>query len=187
MRPTLNQRLTVADFENYYWLKEELQTFCRQNAMSATGSKLEITSRIKTFLETGEIIKPAKKLRGKSPANKALSLGTIITENHRCSQHARAFFKTAIGPDFHFSTYIQDFFKNNVGKTYADAVSAWHEEEERKKHPSYKREIAPQFEYNRFIRDFFADPDNQGKSRTDAIKAWNTIKKLPGSNRYKPN
>src|SRR5690625_3839943 len=114
-----------------------------------------------------------------------LSLDTIITENHRCSQEVRAFFKTVI-PTFHFSTYIQNYFKNNIGKTYRDVVDAWYEEEERKKDPSYNTKIAPQFEYNQFIRDFFADPKNKGVSREKAIEAWNKIKKLPGSNKYEP-
>ena len=60
-----------------------------------------------------------------------LSLDTVITENHRCSQDVRVFFKTVI-PKFHFSTYIQNYFKNNVGKTHRDAINAWFEEEERK-------------------------------------------------------
>jgi hypothetical protein len=42
-----------------------------------------------------------------------LSLDKVITENHRCSQDARAFFKTVI-PKFHFSTSIQNHFKSNV-------------------------------------------------------------------------
>jgi hypothetical protein len=71
-----------------------------------------------------------------------------------------------------------------VGKTYREVVNAWYEEEERKKDPSYEKEIGPQFEYNRFTRDYFADPKNKGKNREDAIKAWNTLKKLPGSNKY---
>ncbi len=66
-------------------------------------------------------------------------------------------------------------------------VDAWNNEEERKKDPSYKKNIAPQFEYNQFIRDFFSDPKNQGKSREEAIEAWNTIKKLPGNNKYNSN
>lgn len=115
-----------------------------------------------------------------------LSLDTVIMENHRCSQHVRAFFKSVI-PNFHFSTYIQNYFKNNVGKTYRDVVDAWYEEEERKKDPSYKKNIAPQFEYNQFIRDFFADPKNKGKSRKEAIAAWNVIKQFPGSNKYMSN
>src|SRR5690625_7579500 len=113
-----------------------------------------------------------------------LSFDTVITENYRCSQEVRAFFKSII-PKFHFSTYIQNYLKENVGKTYRDVVDAWYEEEERKKDPSYKKQIGSQFEYNQFTRDYFADPKNKGKKRGDAIKAWNEIKALPGSNKYK--
>jgi hypothetical protein len=185
LRPLLKKELNVKDFRNFYWLKEELQAFCRENEMSASGSKIEIADRVALFLQTGEIQKPLRKR--KSPTKVAistdLSLDTVITENHRCSQSVRTFFKTEI-PKFHFSTYIQTFFKENVGKTYCDVVNAWYEEEKRKKDPSYKKQIGPQFEYNRFTRDYFADPKNKGKNRDDAIKAWNTIKKLPGSNKY---
>ncbi|MEK4531593.1 DUF6434 domain-containing protein [Solibacillus sp. FSL K6-1554] len=186
MRPELNLELDVQEFQSFYWLKEELQTFCRKNGMSASGSKSEITDRIAAFLQTGEIQKPLKKR--KSPTNEAiftdLNLDTVITENHRCSQTVRAFFKSEI-PKFHFSTYIQNYFRENVGKTYRDVVNAWNEEQERKKDPLYKKQIGSQFEYNQFIRDYFADPKNKANHREDAIKAWYEIKKLPGSNKYK--
>jgi len=186
LRPELIRDLNVDDFRNFYWLKEELQTFCRGNGISASGSKIEITDRIAVFLETGKIKKPMRKRSASTKKVKLeeLSLETIITENHRCSQVVRAFFESVI-PKFHFSTYIQNYFKENVGKTYQDVVDAWYEEEERKKDPSYKRQIGTQFEYNQFIRDFFADPKNKGKKRADAIKAWNETKALPGSNKYK--
>ncbi|GGN64913.1 DUF6434 domain-containing protein [Oceanobacillus indicireducens] len=185
MRPSLTKNISVQSFKDFYWLKEELQAFCRGNGLSPSGSKIEISDRIETYLLTGEIKKPARssKTTKRRELQVELSLDTVIMENHRCSQHVRAFFKTII-PAFHFSTYIQNYFKNNVGKTYRDAVNAWYEEEERKKDPSYKKKIAPQFEYNQFIRDFFADPKNKGKSRKKAIEAWNEIKKLPGSNKY---
>ena len=185
LRPELRKDLDVQDFLSYYWLKEELQVFCRENGMSAAGSKKEITDRIAAFLQTGEINKPAKKK--KSPSKDVLSelnLDTVITENHRCSQTVRAFFKSVI-PKFHFSTYIQNYFKENAGKTYRDVVHAWYEEEERKKNPSYKKQIGSQFEYNQFTRDYFADPKNKGSNREEAIKAWNVLKKLPGSNKYR--
>lgn len=185
MRPELRKDLDVQDFLSYYWLKEELQVFCRENGMSAAGSKMEITDRIAAFLQTGEINKPAKKK--KSPSKDVLSelnLDTVITENHRCSQTVRAFFKSVI-PKFHFSTYIQHYFKENAGKTYRDVVHAWYEEEERKKNPPYKKQIGSQFEYNQFTRDYFADPKNKGSNREEAIKAWNVLKKLPGSNKYR--
>ncbi|MGF2616216.1 SAP domain-containing protein [Rossellomorea vietnamensis] len=188
MRPNLSNNISTESFKEFYWLKEELQSFCRKNGLSASGSKKEISDRIEIFLETGEIKKPVRKSRvSKTLDSQAvLSLDTVITENHRCSQDVRVFFKTVV-PKFHFSTYIQNYFKSNVGKTYRDAVDAWLEEEKRKKDPSYKKKIAPQFEYNQFIRDFFADPKNQGRRRDEAIEAWNNIKKLPGSNRYEPN
>ncbi|MBM7663578.1 hypothetical protein JOC25_000034 [Solibacillus kalamii] len=186
MRPELKRELDIQDFRSFYWLKEELQTFCRENGLSASGSKIDITDRIAEFLQTGEIQKPLKKR--KSPTNEAiltdLNLDTVITENHRCSQTVRVFFKLEI-PKFHFSTYIQNYFRENVGKTYRDVVNAWYEEQERKKDPSYKKQIGSQFEYNQFIRDYFADPKNKGNHREDAIKAWYVIKKLPGSNKYK--
>ena len=187
LRPLLHKDLNAEDFCDFYWLKEELQTFCRENGISISGSKMQIADRIIVFLQTGEIQKPLRK--GKSPSKETksstISLDTVISENHRCSQAVRAFFKSAI-PNFHFSTYIQNYFKENIGKTYADVVNAWYEEEERKKDPSYKRQIGPQFEYNQFTRDYFADPKNSEKSREDAIEAWNRIKKLPGSNKYIP-
>ena len=186
LRPELKKDLNVKDFRNFYWLKEELQTFCRENGMSTSGSKMEITDRIAAFLLTGEIQKPLKKR--KSPSKEVIStdlnLDTVITENHRCSQTVRAFFKSEI-PKFHFSTYIQNYFRENVGKTYRDVVNTWYGEEERKKDSSYKKQIGPQFEYNQFIRDYFADPKNKGENREEAIKAWNKIKKLPGNNKYK--
>ncbi|WP_078552005.1 DUF6434 domain-containing protein [Bacillus alkalicellulosilyticus] len=185
MRPDLTKDITIKDFSNYYWLKEELQTFCREHGMSASSSKLELTDRINVYLLTGEIKKPIRKTRPPKTKETELSLETVITENHRCSQEVRAFFKSVI-PNFHFSTYIQNYLKTNIGRTYRDVVLAWNEEEERKKDPTYKRTIAPQFEYNQFIQDFFADPKNQQKSREEAIDAWNQMKRLPGSNKYNP-
>ncbi|WP_186576997.1 DUF6434 domain-containing protein [Aquibacillus kalidii] len=189
MRPELTKEISVKRFKDFYWLKLELQTFCKENGISSSGSKMEISERIESYLQTGEINKPVKRSRSRTNQKKTslinLSLDTVIPENHRCSQDVRAFFKTVI-PNFHFSTYIQQYFRNNIGKTYSDVVEAWYKEEERKKDPSYKKHIAPQFEYNQFIRDFFADPNNHGRNREEAIDAWNHVKKLPGSNKYIP-
>ena len=183
MRPQLTKDINIEEFKQYYWLKEELQAFCREHLISPAGSKGEIANRIEVFLHSGEILQPVRRSKI-SKVEEPLSLDTVITEGHRCSQQVRAFFQEVIGPNFHFSTYIQNYFKNNIGNTYQDAVNAWMEEEERKRDPAYSKAIAPQFEYNQFTKDFFADPNNKGKTRQDAIQAWNTIKQLPGSNKY---
>ncbi|MFT8870737.1 MAG: DUF6434 domain-containing protein [Sporolactobacillus sp.] len=186
MRPNLTEDMAISDFKNYYWLKNELQTFCRQHGLRISGSKVEISNRIELFLTTGQPIQSGTKRapRPVDPAKNTLSLETVIAPNHRCSQEEREFFKTVINPTFHFSTFIQNFFKNNVGKTYQDVVNAWFEEEERKKDPAYQTSIALQFEYNQFVRDFYRDPQNKGKSLQEAVRAWKLIKSLPGSNKY---
>ncbi|MGA4500261.1 DUF6434 domain-containing protein [Bacillus bombysepticus] len=188
MRPSLTKTISLTDFQNYYWLKAELQTFCREHGLPASGSKIEITERISHYLTTGKVLKNSSVQKvSKAPLSyKDLSLQTIITKNHRCSEEIRAFFKEKIGTNFRFTVALQKFFKENVGKTYEDAVAFWHEENERKKDPTYKTTIGAQFEYNRFTCDFFKDPNNKGKAKADAIAAWNEMKAKPGSNVYVP-
>ncbi|MDA2564828.1 MULTISPECIES: DUF6434 domain-containing protein [Bacillus cereus group] len=188
MRPPLTKSISIEDFQNYYWLKAELQTFCRENGLPASGSKIEITDCISHYLTTGKILKNSsvQKVSKASLSYKDLSLQTIITNNHRCSEDVRAFFKEKIGTNFSFTVALQKFFKENVGKTYEDAIAFWHEENERKKDPTYKTTIGTQFEYNRFTRDFFEDPNNKGKAKADAIAAGNEMKAKPGSNIYVP-
>ena len=52
-RPNLDKSLDSAAFRNYYYLKEELVAFCRQNGLPVSGGKLELTERIAHFLDTG--------------------------------------------------------------------------------------------------------------------------------------
>ncbi|GAQ19872.1 cytoplasmic protein [Oceanobacillus picturae] len=110
MRPNLTKDLSLVNFQAYYWLKEELQSFCRENGISSSGSKLEISNRIEIFLQTGEISKPIRKTEAvkKKIHQVNLSPDTVISADHRCSQDVRAFFKTVI-PKFHFSTYMNEF------------------------------------------------------------------------------
>ena len=202
-RPDLTSAISVEDFRDYYWLKEELQDFCREYAISTRGGKIEISQRIERFLTTRSIA-PADRAnshfssftsksrsitKSKAPEHYGgpLSSRTIIPSDFKCSQENRAFFESVIGPRFHFSVYMQDFFKQNVGKTYQDAIDAWYAEEERKKDKNYKKEISSQFEYNRFTRDFFSDPKNKGKTHKNAIAAWKIKRSLPGDNKYSPD
>ena len=95
MRPNLTKEISIHEFKDFYWLKEELQNFCRENGMSASGSKLEISDRIETFLHDRRDKKASEKIKSKQEGRTTveLSLDTVITENHRCSQDVRAFFK----------------------------------------------------------------------------------------------
>ncbi|WP_240502805.1 SAP domain-containing protein [Priestia aryabhattai] len=47
----------MQSFNDFYWLREELQSFCRKNGISASVSKIGISDRIEVFLQTREIKK----------------------------------------------------------------------------------------------------------------------------------
>ena len=178
-RPKLDKNISSNDFKQYYYLKEELIKFCKDNNISTTGSKIELTNRIVKFLDTGEkeIIKKSKK------SNKTIdviTLDTLIEPNIICSEKLREFFKKEIGNSFSFNVAFQKWLKSNSGKTYKDAIEAYYKILEEKKNS--KTTIDSQFEYNNYIRDFFND--NKDKTLNDAIKCWKYKKSIKGSNKY---
>lgn len=180
-RPAPGSCPDSATFRDYYYLKEELAAFCRENRLPASGSKQELTDRIACFLETGEAVKPAKRktaARKRKPGE--LTRESIIETGFVCSEAHRAFFRKEIGKSFSFNVPFQNWLKSNAGKTYGDAVAAYHEIMAEKK--KGRSPIGKQFEYNAYIRDFFAD--NPGSILEDAIRCWKYKKGLKGHNRY---
>ncbi len=178
-RPLLDRTLDSDTFQSFYWLKEELMHFCRENELPTSGAKQEITQRIARYLENGEVQKPTAKSHTTNKIQK-ITEDMLIEENLRCSEVHRAFFKEQVGKSFSFNVAFQKWLKENSGKTYRDAVVAYGEILENKK--KKKSTIEKQFEYNTYIRDFFAD--NKGCSLEDAIRCWKYKKQKKGHNRY---
>lgn len=182
-RPILDRQLDSDTFRSFYYLKEELVCFCRENQLPVTGSKIELTERVAHYLDTGEVMAASPVENKRTIRNEAISEDDVIEHNFVCSELHRAFFKEKIGPKFTFNVAFQKWLKSNAGKTYADAIMAYHQINAEKK--LKKSEIDSQFEYNTYIRDFFAD--NPGKSLKDAIKCWKYKKSIQGHNRYEPS
>jgi hypothetical protein len=178
-RPKLDKTLESTTFQNYYYLKEELVQFCRQEGLQAAGGKTDLVKRISHYLDTGE------KLMSKAKSKSSVDIGSItedilIESNFVCSEKHRAYFKQAIGKGFSFNVGFQHWLKSNAGKTYKDAVEAYDQILADKRRG--KTVIDKQFEYNTYIRYFFAD--NNGKSLDDAIQCWKYKKSIQGHNRY---
>lgn len=178
-RPALDKNLDSQTFRSFYYLKEELTAFCRENGLPASGGKLEITDRIAYFLDTGSVL-PASGGRKRAAVPDTISEATKIESNFKCSEKHRAFFKEKIGRSFSFHVPFQKWLKENTGKTYGEAVTAYYQLLEEKKQGGTA--IDRQFEYNTYIRAFFAD--NKGKSLEDAIRCWKYKKGMQGHNRY---
>ncbi len=180
-RPELHRGLDSAAFREYYYLKEELVAFCRENGLPVSGGKMELTERIAHFLDTGEVLQgSAKPAPRKAAADAVLTRSSIIEAHFVCSEKHRAFFKAEIGAGLSFLVPFQKWMKANAGKTYGDAIEAYHQIVEEKKHG--KSTIDKQFEYNTYIRDFFED--NPGRTLDDAIRCWKYKKRRKGHNRY---
>ena len=178
-RPELSIRLDSKTFREYYYLKAELIDFLRENGLPTSGGKEELNERIAHFLETGKVddVKTKKKSTTKITN---IDLETKIEGNFVCSELHRAFFKEQIGKSFSFNVAFQTWLKSNEGKTYQEAVDAYHQIMVEKK--TKKTNIDKQFEYNTYIRDFFAE--NKGRSLEEAIQCWNYKKQAAGHHRY---
>lgn len=181
-RPNLEKSLDSQLFKEYYYLKEELVTFCRENDLPTSGGKEELTRRIAYFLETGKVLTPSRKSTRKKNQSSMIKIDkeTRIESNFVCSEVHRAFFKEQIGSSFSFNVAFQKWLKANAGKTYEEAITAYGEILAEKKRT--KTTIDKQFEYNTYIRDFFED--NKGATLQEAIQCWKYKKQLQGHNRY---
>ena len=157
-RPNLNNRISIKDFQDFYWLKVELVIFCKEIGISGNGGKIEITNRISEYLKTGKVPKIEPKVSKKlSKPTHPITKETILGIEYRSYKEKKDFFQSVIGKQFHFTANLLYFFKQNTGiKTYSDFIKEWYKEQELNKDPNFVKEIAVQFEYNIYIRHFHA-------------------------------
>ncbi|WP_405267590.1 DUF6434 domain-containing protein [Methanobrevibacter sp.] len=178
-RPQLTKDLKSEDFKEYYFLKEELKEFCRENGLKTSGNKGELEERIAYFLDTGKSLNSKRiKCISKNDSSEKITLESKIGENFRCSEGKRKFFEKEIGNSFKFKVKFQKWLKANPDKTYEDAINAYLEIQNSKE----KSKIDKQFQYNQYIRDFFED--NCDKTLKEAIECWKYKKSMKGHNRY---
>ena len=189
-RPPLNNDISVKDFSEFYWLKKELTSFCRNEGLRTTGKKGELANRIIEYLKTGSKVSKDRSatLKPKSTfdwAREELSLSTKITDNYKNTENVRAFFQDQIGPKFKFNVKFMNWMKGNVGATLAEAVEQWHLIKQQSTSSNVDKVIAPQFEYNTYLRDFLKD--NPSSSREVGIALWKIKKSRRGDNVYNKN
>jgi len=181
-RPILNNKISQKNFKQYYWLRDELKSFCKNNGIKNSGLKIELTKKILNFLQTGdkELTTHSKTVvRTRNNRNyQNITLKTKIGKKYKSTEPLRIFFKSIIGKSFKFSVPFQKFCQNHPSKTYQDAINFWRKNKNRKN----KNIIPPQFEYNTYIRDFMAA--NKNKKLSEAIICLKYKKSLPGNNKY---
>ncbi len=185
-KPKLDKNISIQDFKDFYWYREELVNFCRVEGLAKVGSKLELAERIIQYLKTG---KKTVKSKGNRPSsrfdwgNEKLSRDTIITDNYKNTENVRSFMVKEIGTQFRFNVKFMNWMKTAQDKTLGDAICRWQELNNEAKSNKSKKDIAPQFEYNTYIRDFMEDNPTIG--REVAIACWKMRKAMRGNNKYR--
>ncbi|WP_407462379.1 DUF6434 domain-containing protein [Methanobrevibacter sp.] len=191
-RPQLTKDLKSEDFKEYYFLKEELKDFCKNEGLKVSGSKNQLEERIIYYLDTGKSLDDSNPIENKNKnknnlskpnlskasSSEEITLDSILGDNFKCSEDKREFFEKEIGKGFKFKVKFQKWLKANPDKTYQDAIDAYHELQNSKE----KTKIDKQFQYNQYIRDFFKDNDD--KTLDHALKCWKHKKSLKGHNKY---
>ena len=165
-RPPITRSLTLSDFANWYWLKTELVDICRAFGLSTTGSKLELTERIRQHL-SGFTPKAAAKRKATGEMPTVFTPRTMIGTGWRCNPALGAYLRKVCGNGFHFNATMRDFIHNGAGRTLAEAVVCYRASVQP---GSPQRPIPRQLEYNQHFRDFFAA--HPGATREQAIDAW---------------
>ncbi len=186
-KPKLDRSISLKDFKEFYWLKEELVSFCKENNIDNSRGKAEITNRIVHYLETGERIGNVQVKSIKPISNfdwnvEILNLETTVTDSYKNTENVRSFFTKQIGKHFKFNVLFMNWMKQNVGKTLNNAIDEWNRIHLLKKDKNYESEIDSQFEYNSYIRDFLKD--NPNMSLNNARAYWMLKRKTRGSKKY---
>jgi SAP domain-containing new25 len=166
-RPALISALPATEFQAWYWLKEELVTFCWATKLPHAGNKADIEAVIIAHLERRNALpeRAPRRVTVKMPT--AFKSGDVIGAGWTCNPALGAFFRTQLGKGFHFNKAMRDFIHHGEGQTLAEAMDCF---KESMKPGQPKRKIAPSLEYNQHMRAFFEA--NAGATREDAIAAW---------------
>ena len=184
-RPQLRSRMSVREFQAWYWMKTELADFARELGLSAAGDKPALAERIERRLRGLPEVRQAPARRGgRRDSDAPLSRATPVV-NYFSDDATRAFFRDRIGPEFHFTYRLNQFRLARTGLTYGDLIDEWQRERDRRRDPNYQAPLAAHGKWNLFVRAFFADAANAGSTMADAALAWNRVKAQRGPAVYR--
>lgn len=164
-RPILSTGLSEAEFERWYWLRSELQAFCRAQGVSAAGPKQELAARIAALLSSRPHDAPSPKRTQPATMPSTFTPNTVIGSGWRCSQDLRRFFQSHVGTTFTFNEPLRTFLKFGTGRTLAEALAHY-----KGSLVAGPRPIDSHFEYNNHMREYRRS--HPSSTHAEAVSAW---------------
>ena len=185
-RPDFEKIKSGREFNQWYWLKDEMVEICKLSNLPTIGRKFDLRDRIMFALDNdGKIKSKSLAHKPKSKFNWAkseLTLKTEITDNISFGPNFRKFMKSQIGDNFTCNSDFMDWVKSNIGKTLECSIKEYHRLEKRKDDPDFRRNIADNNMFNQYMRDFMEDNPNQ--SLESVRKFWMLKKRRPMKNGF---
>jgi hypothetical protein len=183
VRPDIFTIQTGKELKRWYWLKEELVSYCKVAKLNYEGAKFDILNRLADKLDgysvehTSSLKNSKTKISSFNWSKEPLTIETKITDSYRNGPHVRKFFIEHCGADFHFSIPFMQWMKQSLGRNLKSAVKEWNRLKALKKSKDFKSSIPAGNQYNQYLRDFFKD--NPGRKINDARLCWKTKRQLP--------
>jgi hypothetical protein len=192
MANALSPTMTLREFENGYWYREQLKDFAERIGIPAATKlrKDELEKAIVVFLRTGNAVLPTKRsLRrtGIKDVERGLHLKLRI-ENYTSNRETKDFIieqARLMAPDvrkksgvwYRLNRWREEQITSGARPTYADLVRQYIV---LNKMPRFER--IPIDCYNYFVADFLAA--DKKATRAEIIAAWNELKKLDVPKNY---
>ena len=192
-RGELRSSMSVEEFDDGYFYATELKAYARQVGIAVgRRRKLELEALIRDFLRTGDRAIPhhPSLVAGRAKARDRLAAGTVV-RNYVDDRQTKDFLRALVhahAPSLRDKSgqwyWLNDWRRRQLraGRriTYADLGNRLLE----LLRTEGRLPRIPAARFNNFITDYRADPANKGRSRADAVAAWEHIKSVPGPKTY---
>jgi hypothetical protein len=172
------KQLLLAD-ALYYLKMKELRKACVLLSLPSNGKKIELITRITTFLKTGKITQlpsmPANSQAKNHAAQPLKADALVLYGGYKNDAKTRAFFKALIGPHFHFTAFGIDWLNeqwfNGTPPTYQAFADYWVQETQRRKHTK----VAPKDEWK--LINFLQQMQKSGAhlSQKELMSQWKQL------------
>jgi hypothetical protein len=186
MAKALSPTMTLREFENGYWYREQLKDFAERIGIPSAAKlrKDELERAIVGFLRTGKAVSPTKRSldrTGIRDVERGLRLKLRI-ENYTSNRETKDFIieqARLMAPDvrmksgvwYRLNRWREEQITSGARPTYADLVGQYIA-----LNKMQRFERIPVGRYNNFVADFLAA--NKKATRAKVIAAWNELKRL---------
>ena len=187
-RPEFDEIASFAEFNKYYWYRDELSKICKSLGLEYRGTKQELNDIIEQYFK-GNLIKTSSITRNKKRVE-VLTLNTPLLE---CGFSFNAYFReyfstlTAVSP-FKFTADMATAWRkvksdNDLSFTIQDMLKVYYGNSD---YTKYDHSIC---QWNQFLKDFCADENSHNYSNKLKVASilWKEVRNSSNDKIYSKN